>query len=644
MKKLKTLFLVTFLLSLCALCFASCRTTKNPPSLPQISAPTNLHREENFLVWNGAEGATGYVVDVNGATYELSDTRFDLTAIVEPDSYMIMIQAKGDGVNFADSTWATVAYNYATNFVFAEIDDGAAYEITGTKSKPAANISLPNQYHGKPVVSVGKGAFQGIESLNSVTIPEGIVYIQSSSFQGCKNLANVRLPSSLKTIGEASFKECTALTEISLPEGLETIEKEAFGQSSLQHVTLPDSLTKLGNYAFSDSSLQSINIPLGITEIPTACFKKCSSLTRVDFDGNVTTIGNSAFLDCSALSRITIPESVTSILTGAFQNCISLQSVVIPKGVTELNSTCFYGCTALESVVISEGVTKIKNHCFQGCTALQSIVIPESVTSILNGVFQDCTALQSVRLPQKLTAIASDCFNGCTSLTKINLPGNLTDIYDNAFKDCVALTSFNVPESVTFIYAAFENCGWYNALPDGEVYLNRVFYRYKGAIPENTELTIREGTVSVSPNACYDTSKGAVNTSYNIVKIVLPSTIKEIGSFAFFDNRITELILPQGIERLSEKCLGSDSKTIGPEEVTIPKSVTYFWGDFIPYAVQRVYVEDQLGWHQRFPYAPTRPEIDCGEKFFSDPKLSRLSMDAWLITGIDDPVYPLFYK
>ena len=298
----------------------------------------------------------------------------------------------------------------------------------------------------------------------------------------------------------------------------------------------------------------------------------------------------------------------------------------------------------MQSVVISEGVTEIKANCFRRCTALQSVVIPESVTTIQANCFNSCTALQSVQLPQGLTAIDSYCFNGCSSLTKINLPDNLTKIHNNAFTDCVALTSFTVPESVTFIDTAFENSGWYNALPDGEVYLSRVFYRYKGAIPANTELTIREGTVCVSPNACYDTSKGAVNTSYNIVKIVLPSTIKEIGDYAFFDNRITELILPQGIERLSEKCLGSDSETVGPEEVTIPKSVTYFWGDFIPYAVQRVYVEDKTGWHQRFVYAPAHPEITCSEGFFDNPRWSRLFMGASGITGVDDPVYPLFYK
>ena len=137
----------------------------------------------------------------------------------------------------------------------------------------------------------------------------------------------------------------------------------------------------------------------------------------------------------------------------------------------------------IPSTVIYEGqtysVTKIGDFSFYECSSLNSVTIPESVTSIDQEVF---------------------AYSGLTSIT--------------------------IPTSVDSVgLDAFYKTNWFNNLPDGVVYINNVLYKYKGIMPNNTSITIADGTVAIS-NAAFEGCSG-------LTSITIAESVKHIDIRAF---------------------------------------------------------------------------------------------------------------
>ena len=281
-----------------------------------------------------------------------------------------------------------------------------------------------------------------------------------------------------------------------------------------------------------DSSVTSVTIPetidgYPVTSIGRYAFVRCAGLTSVTIPNSVTSIGGGAFSGCTGLTNITIPDSVTSIGGAAFSGCTGLTSVTIPNSVTSIGNFAFSDCTALTNIAIPDSVTSIGKYFFRKCTSLTSITIPNSVTSIGEEAFYDCTSLTSVTIPDSVTSIDNRAFSGCTSLTSIVIPDSVISIGAAAFSDCTSLASIVIPDSVTSIgISAFNNTPWYNAKPDGLIYINKVLYKYKGTMPSNTKIDIIPGTVSISSSAFFHCN--------GLTSITVPDSVTSIGLFAFY--------------------------------------------------------------------------------------------------------------
>ena len=57
-------------------------------------------------------------------------------------------------------------------------------------------------------------AFEGCDSLSSVTLPEGVTHINTGAFNGCESLKRITLPSTLAKVGNGAFADCTALEKV----------------------------------------------------------------------------------------------------------------------------------------------------------------------------------------------------------------------------------------------------------------------------------------------------------------------------------------------------------------------------------------------------------------------------------------------
>ena len=269
-----------------------------------------------------------------------------------------------------------------------------------------------------------------------------------------------------------------------------------------------------------------------VTTIGYMAFDNCDSLTSVTIPDSVTTIGRWAFDDCDSLTSVTIGDSVTTIGDKAFAHCDSLTSVTIPDSVTTIGDAPFAHCNKLTSISVDEkniaytsdssGVLFNKDKTmliqYPAGNKNTSYTIPDSVTTIVDDAFQYCSKLKSVDIPNSVTKIGREAFYGCTSLTSITIPENLTSIDDQAFDDTA----------------------WYNAQPDGDVYAGKVYYKYKGKMPENTSIVIKDGTKEIAHSA-FEGCNG-------LTSVIFPNSVTIIKGYAFKDcTSLASIVIPDSV-------------------------------------------------------------------------------------------------
>ena len=204
-----------------------------------------------------------------------------------------------------------------------------------------------------------------------------------------------------------------------------------------------------------------------------------------------------------------------------------------------------------------------------------AVIIPENVTYD-NKIYS-------------VTAIGVYAFSGCRELTSITIPNSVTTIGYGAFRDCSNLTSITIGNGVRNIGdLVFEGTAWYNNQPNGVVYAGNVVYKYKGTMPEETVITIEEGTLGIADKAFYNCS--------GITSITLPESVVSIGEYAFYGCRnLTSINIPEGITRIENHTFYGCSSL---NSINIPGSVTSI-GEYAfdgCLSLTAVYITDLAAW------------------------------------------------
>ncbi|MBO5230610.1 MAG: leucine-rich repeat protein [Clostridia bacterium] len=185
---------------------------------------------------------------------------------------------------------------------------------------------------------------------------------------------------------------------------------------------------------------------------------------------------------------------------------------------------------------------------------IYSVVVEEGITKIAECAFLDCD-ITKIILPASLETIDADALS-------------MTDIEEIIIPENSRLCSFPVS-------SYFRNDVWYQSQPDGPVYLGNLLLEYKGTMPANTTITVKDGTYAIN--------RYAFNNQKNMVDVAVPDSVERIGYNAFYgtswmdsqpyykpvylgkvlyfynfpwraveDNDITdELVIPEGIVSIS---------------------------------------------------------------------------------------------
>ena len=222
---------------------------------------------------------------------------------------------------------------YGLNMVMASgdftvTDNGTAVTITGYLGAGGA-VTIPSTIGGKPVTSIGNGAFYGLTALTSVTIPSSVTRIGDTAFQGCIGLTSVTLPSKLTELGEGVFAGCEKLSAITIPSGVTALRTSVF---------------------FGCTALTTVTIPSTITTIEDGAFFGCTGLKSIYFLGNAPTATALSFKYVTALG---IRQSETTGWTNTFYGLniyIGLNGLTIKSG--PVGATINQGQNATFSVVV----------------------------------------------------------------------------------------------------------------------------------------------------------------------------------------------------------------------------------------------------------------------------------------------------
>ena len=329
------------------------------------------------------------------------------------------------------------------NFSYAFKKDIFGASITGL-SGYESDIVIPDNINvdgaNVPVTSISSRAFANKFALQTVYMPDSIVYLGEGVFYESNLLDDITLSQNIKEIPDFTFSGCGSLETVEIPFSVETIGVEAFAScGNLKEIIIPDSVTSLGRSAFAECiDLKYLTISSSITAISDYCFASCESLEEVIIPNSVSIIGVSAFDGCRSLDYITIPSSVTIVKENAFNGCILVvfyyEGHSIPEGWDEnwnsLDRYVVYGYlsdnTTSNSIVytISKDESNKKYVTIIRFTsnAQTNLIIPEYidstlVTTIADSAFSGRSYLRSVYIPNCVTTIGKYAFLGCSSLT-----------------------------------------------------------------------------------------------------------------------------------------------------------------------------------------------------------------------------------
>ena len=426
--------------------------------------------------------------------------------------------------------------------------------VVAGNTEYTGEVVIPNQveHDGKTlnVVAIKDNAFQGCESLNTLTIEDGqqalslgISPVGQGLFQDCpletlymgrpliyktsdgcppfyQSLRKVTIGNSMTQIGYDTFMGCSGLKTLIIKDGSEALSLGTIYEERLPFSDCPLETLHLGrnlSYIIHDSgispfsqkeTLKEVTLSNFVTEIKSYAFKGCVNLKVVIIPNSVTSIGDYTFYGCTGLSNITIPNSVTSIGSYTFYGCTGLSNITIPNSVTSISGYTFYGCTGLSNITIPNSVTSIGSYTFYGCTSLTEMIIPNSVNKINEGVFKGCTNLRRLIVEDGAEELQWNCYSTSsdgrpfsgTSLETLYLGRNLVN--DSPFSFIESLKDVTIGNSVERIS-------------------NYVFYGCTGL----TEITIPNSVTEIGHESFYGCT--------NLTKITISNSVTEIGYRTF---------------------------------------------------------------------------------------------------------------
>lgn len=326
---------------------------------------------------------------------------------------------------------------FGENSVLTEIQ---AYAFMGCAS--LSELTLPDSllkignsaFYAVPLVnspftassncqSIGSSAFENIDTLKNMIIPNGITELDVNSFMKfCDGLESIEFGnnSKVKTIKAKCFEGYSNIKIGQIPDSVIEVQDKAFAYSGIEYPFSPDSkCTKIGHMAFSGcTKIKVLNIPknaIFVTDLSAypggeqknGVFAGCTALEQVNFPDDYTgkVLPAYMFAYCSKLKSLKIPNGVTTLSPRLVDRCTSLETLILGQGVTGINNgraysdshnSLTYGCTSLKYVYLSVNLDMSEGHT-DAChvfTTYDHKGTFEYLTIFINGDYDEAKRIQ----------------------------------------------------------------------------------------------------------------------------------------------------------------------------------------------------------------------------------------------------------
>ncbi|MBQ1260636.1 MAG: leucine-rich repeat protein, partial [Clostridia bacterium] len=464
---------------------------------------------------------------LHGDITEISSKAFvnnyNLFSISIPDSVSSI------GAHAFNGCWALADISISESTALTRLDMNALGDCGIRSIRIPAKISTMGQgvfsgcryltsvtfSEGSLLPSISAYMFDGADALKAITFENGsaLSSIQAHGLEGMINLQSIDFGDALLTnIDNFAFRFCQSLESITVPEGVTYIGRYAFyGCSSLGEVALPETLEYIGRFAFLDTD--DVTLYFGAEKLPsslaedwdydvTAYFLGVSSvgenesykyatlksgdvsiikylgsdtaidLTQVELGGKISVIGGGAFA-YSPITSVTLPETLTTIQKEAFMGS-ALMSVSIPASVEFIGQNAFAN-TPITALLFADGalLRTIEQSAFENTSELRSLTLPASLSTLGRGAFKNSgirelvfedgcilatisessfayTKIASVTIPDSVTLIDNSAFVGISELKELNFGGGELMIMSNAFYN-TGIEELTIPIGVTYI-------------------------------------------------------------------------------------------------------------------------------------------------------------------------------------------------
>ncbi|MBQ5591881.1 MAG: leucine-rich repeat protein [Clostridia bacterium] len=394
--------------------------------------------------------------------------------------------------------------------------------------------------------------------------------------------------------------------------------------SSIKKIVIEDGVTSIGNYAFYNcSNVTEFVVPISVNSGRNYyTFYDCNSIEKVTLtkgDGHAADYdwdsSNNTPWQKNTCTEIIIQDGVTEIGDFTFYECGNIKNILISDSVTSIGSEAFFSCTGLTSIIIPDSVIQIGGYAFSECSNLSSVQIGKSIKSIGSSAFSHCgivdvnytgSVLDWISVDFKgyasnpmQVATGSLYIDGSVVSGDIVIPDGTTKLNCYAFYGLNEVESVTIPESVTYIYGGNswaltdtaviyyegEKSQWDGIeAPQGTIYNNgNVVFDSDSANPyfsgecgENLDWKLHfDGNLAIcGTGVMYNYSSSGSNIApwnkqkkIEIASVTIEDGVSSIGSYAFANTEIKELVIPDSVTSMDADILYNNHSI---EMLTIP--------------------------------------------------------------------------